>query len=361
MPNIRADQLKSLTRAIFSRKGASDENAETVSDLLVKANLAGHDSHGVIRIMPYVKEIDEGKLNPKAKGVLEVDDGAMGLINGNAGFGQVVATQAMRMAIEKGKKFGVSAFCIYNCGHIGRMADYSLMAMKEDMIGITMVNSYPSVAPFGGIERMFNPSPLGAAVPTGDKQHPFSLDICMSVCAVGKIAVKKARGEKLPEGWIVDKNGAPSVEPDDFFNGGSILPIGGNVGYKGYGLAFLVDILSGALSGNGSASSKGVSMLKAKGFSGGNGVFMLTIDISRFGPVAAFKRRLDETISRVRMSKKAPGVKEILIPGEPELIEEQKRLKNGIFIEDATWDEITSIARTLHVNVPRPMGLKPVQ
>lgn len=347
MPNVRADQLKSMAEEIFSKKGAPEEHARLVSELLVRANLAGHDSHGVVRIPWYVSLIDEGRLDPKARAVIEVDRGAIGLANGNSGFGQVVATQVMENAIEKAAQFGVSAYSIHNCGHVGRMADYSLMAEERGMIGITMVNSIPVVAPFGGVERMFNPSPLGAALPAGADRNPFLLDISMSTCAEGKITVTKARGGRLPPGWIIDKDGTPSTDPEDYFNGGSILPIGGNVGYKGYGLAFLVDILAGALSGNGTASSGE--------FRGGNGVLMLVIDVRSFGPLDVFERRVAQTIDRVRNSKKAPGVKEILIPGDPEFLEEQKRLKEGVFVEDLTWNKISSLASTLGVPIPSPI------
>jgi uncharacterized oxidoreductase len=345
MANFSSHQLKTLTREIFVRKGASQEDAEIVSDLLVRANLAGHDSHGVIRISSYVKAIDEGKLDPKAKGVIEADDGATARINGNWGFGQVLASEAMKTAIEKGKKYGVSAVSIYNCWHIGRMADYCLMATEQEMIGIAMVNSTPSVSPFGGVQRIFNPSPLGAGVPSG-MERPFMLDISMSVCAQGKIDLKQARGEKLPPGWIIDRNGKPSVDPNDFYEGGSILPIGGDVGYKGYGLAFLVDILSGALSGSGCASSQD--------FHGGNGVFMLTLDIARFGALEGFKGRMKEVITNVKTSRRAPNVSQIMIPGEPEFMTEEARSMSGIFVEDSTWDVISEIARGLGVPIPEP-------
>jgi hydroxycarboxylate dehydrogenase B len=340
---LSSEKLNALTRQIFVEKGASYRDAGIVSELLVKANLAGHDSHGVIRIASYLKAIDDGKLNPRAKGVIEGDHDAVTTINGNWGFGQVVATDGMRTAIEKAKKFGVSAVTIYNCWHIGRMADYCLMAVEQGMIGMTAVNSVPSVSPFGGVERIFNPSPLGAGVPSGAERE-FMLDISMSVCAQGKIDVKRARGEQLPAGWIIDKDGKPSTNPADFYDGGSILPVGGDVGYKGYGLAFLIDILSGALTGNGCASSPG--------FRGGNGVFMLVLDVSRFVDLDVFKERMREVTARVKTSRKAPNVSDILIPGEPEFMTEEARLRDGIFIEDSTWGTISDIAKSLGIPIP---------
>jgi len=342
---LSPQKLEALTREIFIQKGASPRDAGIVSGLLVRANLAGHDSHGVIRISTYVKAIDDGKVNPKASGIVTADFGAVSVVNGNWGFGQVVASDAMRTAIEKARKYGLAAVSIYNCGHIGRMADYCLMAVEQEMIGIATVNSSPIVSPFGGIERMFNASPIGAGVPSG-AEHPFMLDISMSVCAGGKIDVKKARGEKLPAGWIIDKDGRPSTNPDDFYEGGSILPIGGDVGYKGYGLAFLIDILSGALSGNGCASSSE--------FRGQNGVFMLVLDVSRFADVGVFKQRMKEVTTNVKGSRKAPNVSEIMIPGEPEFKTEEARSRDGIFIEDSTWQTISDIAKGLGVAIPSP-------
>jgi hydroxycarboxylate dehydrogenase B len=343
---LSASQIKTLTREIFVKKGASQDDAEIVSELLVRANLAGHDSHGVIRVSGYVQAIDEGKLDPKAKAVVEIDEGATALINGNWGFGQVVASQAMKTAIGKGKKYGVSAVSIHNSWHVGRMADYCMMAEEQGMIGLMVVNSVPSVSPFGGVQRIFNPSPLGAAVPSG-MERPFLLDISMSVCAQGKIDLKKARGETLPPGWIIDRNGNPSVDPNDFYEGGSILPIGGDVGYKGYGLAFLVDILSGALSGSGCASSPE--------FKGGNGVFMLALDVAHFGGLDGFRSRMKEVITTVKTSRTAPNVSKIMIPGEPEFMTEEDRQANGIFVEDPTWDKISTIAGSLGVAVPDPI------
>lgn len=329
------------------KKGASEENARTVAKLLVNADLAGHDSHGVYRIPSYVKFIEEGKVNPTAKGVLEVDRESVGLFNGEWGFGQVVATEAMKEAIKKARNYGTSAVGIHNCGHIGRMADYCLMALEKDMIGMTMSNASGWMAPFGGVERIFNPCPFGIGIPSG-KQRPFVLDISMSVCAAGRIEVKKARGEKkLPEGWIIDKDGNPSTYIDDFFNGGSILPIGGSVAYKGYGLAFMIDILGGALTGHGCGSSADYRF--------GNGVFMMAVDISRFTDIDTFKMRMDQVICRVKKSKKAPGVKEIMIPGEPESLEEERRLRDGVLVPDTVWHDISDVASRLGVTTPLPM------
>src|SRR5208337_7563 len=178
MPTYSATQLRTLAKQILIAESATERNAQTVATLLVRANLAGHDSHGILRIPLYVKSIENGELDPRAEGVLEIDNNAMGVFNGKSGFGQVIATNAMRIAIEKAKRYGVSTIAIHKCGHIGRMADYCLMAMQQNMIGITTANMYPIMSAFGGAERIFNASPLGAAFPTG-QEMPFVLDISM--------------------------------------------------------------------------------------------------------------------------------------------------------------------------------------
>jgi len=345
MPVYSAIQLRSLTKNIFVAESATEENAETVANHLVRANLAGHDSHGILRIPGYASSIENGELDPRATGTLEIDDHAVGVFNGNRGFGQVIATNAMRIAIDKARHYGVSAIGVYKCGHIGRMADYCMMAMQQDMIGITTANMHPIMSAFGGAERVFNASPIGAAVPTS-RERPFVLDISMGMSVEGKIFLKKARGEKLSQGEIVDKDGKPSIEPDDYLSGGSIQPFGGSLGYKSYGLAFLIDILSGALGGSGCASS--ADRLE------GNGVFMIAIDICKFTALERFKKTIDEVIRKVKQGKKAVGFNEILIPGEPEFLEEEKRLTSGIFIEDSTIGQISEIASRLHVEMPEP-------
>jgi uncharacterized oxidoreductase len=338
MPIFTAQYLEDLSSKIFVALGTPKEDAHLISKLLVKANLTGHDSHGVIRIPLYVQWIEEGIIKPKANPKVIKETISTALIDGDKGFGQVVATKGMKLAIEKAKESGIAAVGIYNCGHVGRLADYTMMALKHDMIGLMFVIGRPSAAPFGGIDRIFNPSPLSAAIPT-EKEKPYILDISTSVCAAGKIAVKYARGERLPEGWIIDKDGNPSTDPEDFYKGGAILPMGGMVGYKGYGLMFLVDVLAGALTEAGCSSSKEFKKV--------NGVFAVAINISAFTSVEKFKRRVDELIRRVKSSRKARGFNEILIPGEPEFREEEIRLKKGIYVEDSTWNKIEKIAKRL--------------
>jgi len=340
MPRFSIEQLTELGLSIFRAVGAPDNEAQIVTELLVKANLTGHDSHGVLRIPEYVRAVREGRIKPGAKVEVAAETPSTASINGNWGFGQVVATRSMEVALDKATNTGIGAVGVLNCNHVGRLADYTMMALAHDMIGIMVTNSFPLVAPFGGIDRMLNPSPISVAIPTGTAK-PFVLDISTGAVAEGKVRVKMRRGEKVPLGWIIDKDGKPTDDPADFYRGGAILPLGGNLGYKGFGLGLFIDLMSGALTGVGCASSKE--------FKGGNGVFAIVVNIACFTPVERFKERVDNAIQAIKLSKKAPGFTEILIPGEPELAEEERRLREGIFIEDETWRQISATARELGV------------
>ncbi len=264
MPVFTAEQLGNVGTKIFLAAGAPHEDAEWVSKLLVKANLVGHDSHGVIRIMQYVRAIQKGDINPNAKTEVVKETRASALVNGNWGFGQIVARKAMEIAISKARENTCATVCAYDCYHIGRLADYSEMAAENGMIGLVMANSPRSVAVYGGLDRLLSTGPLSYAFPTSGKV-PFVLDIATSVIAEGKVRVTLHKGGKLPEGCIIDKNGNPSTNPSDLYDGGALLPLGGDsFGYKGFGIGLVVEVLSGIL------SKSGFSYLPEKR---GNGLF----------------------------------------------------------------------------------------
>ena len=342
MPVFMAEQLRNVGTKIFLAAGSPVEDAEWVSKLLVKANLVGHDSHGVIRIMQYVKAIQKGDINPDAKTEVVKETRASALVNGNLGFGQIVARKAMEIAISKARKNTCGTVCTYNCYHIGRLADYSGMAAENGMIGVVMANSPRSVAAYGGLDRLLSTGPLSYAFPING-EVPFVLDIATSVVAEGKVRVTLHKGGKLPEGCIIDKNGNPSTNPADLYDGGALLPLGGDsFGYKGFGIGLVVEVLSGIL------SKSGFSYLPDKR---GNGLFFQAIDIESFMPVDEFKEQVNILVQKIKSSRLRPGFTEILIPGEPEYRTEKERLKNGISIPDRTWEEIRATAATFSLDV----------
>jgi len=347
MPIFKAETLRKISKEIFIVYGAPAEEAELVSEFLIKANLCGHDSHGVIRVVQYVKAIEDGILKPGAKIDVIRETPSSALLKGNWGFGQVVAKRAMELAVDKAKKNSVGIVCAFNLYHVGRLADYTMFAAENNMIGIAMVNSTPTVAPYGGIERLISTAPISYAFPTG-KENLFVLDIATSVCAEGKIRVSLHKGEKLPEGYIIDKEGKPSRNPADLYDGGAILPLGGDLaGYKGFGLGLVVEVMGGILS-----HAKCAYEADKKG----NGVFFEAINIEDFISVDEFKDRIDALIRRIKSSKLRPGFKKIMLPGEPELRTEMKRRKEGIFIPERTWKEITEIAEKKGIDVDMFVG-----
>ena len=331
---------------IFEAIGVPPDEARIVSESLVNSNLVGHDSHGVIRVPQYVNLIKRGDIVPGAKMEIVRETPNTAVLNGNWGFGQVMCRKAMEIAIEKAKARSVSTVSMSRSNHVARLGEYPAMAAEKDMIGIIMVNNHGAaqyMPPWGGTARRLSPNPVSVGLPTGTAD-PVLLDITTSVLAEGKVRVKLNRGEKLPEGCIIDAQGNPTTNPRDLYGPppGAILPLGGVVGYKGYGLGFIVDVLAGALSG------AGCSRADAPRF--GNAVFITVINIADFIPVDEFKKHVDGLIEYVKSSPKMPGVNEILFPGEMEAREREKRLKTGIFVESETWNQIVKSARDLNLD-----------
>ncbi|MDE0556788.1 MAG: Ldh family oxidoreductase, partial [Candidatus Poribacteria bacterium] len=316
------------------------DEAAIIGELLVASNLAGHDSHGVIRIPQYIGLIESGLIQPGAPMEIERESASHALINGNWGFGHVIAQKAMSLAIEKAKSSTISGISVYNCNHIGRIGSYSLMAAEAGMVGITMVNAGGTalyVAPFGGRDGRLATNPIAIATPTRNG-HPILLDITSSVVAQGKIRVAVNRGDSVPPGWLINNEGEPTQNPQDLMETppGALLPLGGIAGHKGYALGLMIDILGGALSGAG-CSGSGNTRLQ-------NGVLMIALDIANFTPLEDFHGHVDGLIAHVKAAPTAPGFEEILTPGEIEARQTEDRLREGIPIDDETWRQIQETA-----------------
>src|SRR5262249_53132091 len=253
MPRLQADRLHGIGKALLVAAGAPPDEAEIVMQHSIDANLAGHDSHGIIQIPTYVDRIKVGHIVPGAPWTITRESATTTVIDGHWGFGYTVTERAMQLTIEKADKHNVAAATVYRQGHIGRLASYTLMAARADMIGLITADSGRStkqVAPFGGREARIGTNPLSIAVPS-DLDGPLFLDMATSAVAAGKISVAVARGESVPLGWIVDKDGRQTPDPTQLRRGGALLPLGGTEGYKGSGLAAIVEILCGLLTGLG--------------------------------------------------------------------------------------------------------------
>ena len=349
MPVLSAKQLGTLSASIFTSLGVPKEDAKLVADLLVDANLTGFDSHGVIRIPIYARGIKMGAVKPGAEVNIVSETPSTAVVDGGWNLGQVVAKYAMEVCIKKARKGVVGMVTARNSHHIGRLNTYAEMAMAEDMIGIVSVNSNSYVAPYGGKTKQLGTNPLCFAIPSGE-EPPMVLDMATSVWAQGKIMVYQARGEELPEGIFMDSEGNPTTDPGQYTKGGILRTLGGDIaGYKGFGLSLLVEILTGALTEGGVSNSE---EYRSRPFYGGNGIFMMAIDVGQVTDLNAFKKRVDGLLRTVKNSPKAPGYDKILIPGDPERQTKERLLREGIFVEDKTWNDLASLAKELKVKLP---------
>ncbi len=342
MPTLTSERITRIASEVLQAAGASAENGDIVGKHLADANLAGHDSHGFIRIPQYVRNIREGQLNPKAQPKVNRDSKATAQISGNGTFGQVAASFGTRLAMKKAKEYGVGMVSMYNLGHTGRIGTYPEMVAREGMAGIMFNGGLArgSVAPFGGRVPRVGTNPIAIAMPS-NLEGPFFIDMATSAAAAGKVKLAEARGQSIPDDWVVDKNGRQTTDPAALSDGGAIQPLGGAQGFKGYGLAAMVEIFSGLLTGLGF----GVEPTGKHN----DGVFMAVFNVAAFRPLDQFKQEVTEFAEYLKATPTAEGYDEVLYPGEIEHQRMQKRLVEGIEVEDATWNKLVALAEKYDV------------
>ncbi len=343
MPVVRSEDLTTLSQAIYEAAGTPPEHARIVVDHQVGANLKGHDSHGVVLLPTYVNRIDRGHIMPAARPTVIGETPTTLAVNGNWGFGPVVSEFTMERCIEKACESKVAVATVREQSHVGSLNDYPLMAARTGLIGILMCDSGQSpksVAPFGGREARLGTNPLCIAFPS-DLPGPIFIDMATSGVAAGKLNVARARGKEIPLGWILDKDGRPTTDPNDFYNGGVMLPLGGPEGHKGYGLSFAVETLAALLPGLGFG-------IDPHGRHN-DGAFMLAIDPSAFMPLVDFKGQVEAFVRYLKETPPAEGFDEVLYPGEKEHRVAEQRRREGIPIEEGTWAKIGELAERFGV------------
>ncbi len=347
---ISPTSLERLAAGIFQAAGSSAGEAKIVGDHLVEANLVGHDSHGVIRIPSYIQWVRDKKLVPnrEAKSVLAA--GSIAILDGQLGFGQVMARKSTELATRLAGEHGVSVVALRNSGHVGRVGAWAAMAAQAGYISLCFVNTSGGgilVAPTGGIDRRLSANPIAIAVPVHGKA-PLLLD--MSTCAIaeGKIRVAFNKGQKVPDGSIIDSQGQPTNDPQVFYGDppGAILPVGG---HKGFGLGVMVEMLAGALTGGG-CSRRGVPQLE-------QAMLSITIDPRKFQPADTFAAEVQQYVDFVKSSRTVTPGGEILMPGEPEERTRAARTAAGIELDDMTWNQITTTAEGLGLTAQRVQDL----
>ncbi len=337
-----ADRLGQLVDSIFRSAGCDAHEAERLSHYLVEANLAGHDSHGVIRVAYYVDYIRNGQVmvNQHASVVFQTD--SIAVVDGHGGFGQVIGEEAMQLAIDKSAHSGVCILAIRNCGHLGRIGDWPQLAARAGKVSLHFVNTSGFgllVTPFGGIDRRLSANPIAAGIPRVGGE-PIILDISTASIAEGKIKVARNQGQSVPPGCIIDSEGNPTVDPADFYTDppGAIKPFGG---HKGYGLGIIAEILAGAVTGSG-CSRVGADRLL-------NGMLSIVIDPAVIPRDFVFADEIEQFVAFVKTSRLETPDGSILLPGELEARTREQRLQAGIPLDAQTCAALRSTAGSLGV------------
>lgn len=356
MPRFAADDLRALGVDLFTSVGVPGPDAELVADHMVESGLLGHDSHSVLRYPQYVEMVRQGQV--KAGAPLEVlkDAPRTAQVSGGWNFGAVTATAAMELAIDKARDGAVSAVTVRDCNHVARLGRFAAMAPAAgDFIALIFANGHGSdlaVAPHGGRERRLPTNPLAVAVPTA-RDWSVVLDMTTSVTSGGALRYFRNRGEPVPEGSIIDADGNPTADVEEYYGTppGAMLPLGYPVtGHKGYGLAVVVDILAGALSGAGCS--------RANPTETGNALFIAVLQIEAFTPVREFYGEVDEFIDWVKSSAPREGFDEVLLPGENSHRIRARREAQGFDVDEAAWKQISEIAAELGVELPQAIGAR---
>ncbi len=355
--SINADVLKNFIRDVFIGLKVPKKDADIIADVLITSDLRGIDSHGIQRCKMYYDRIKAGIYNPKTKIEIVKNDATTAVINGNCGMGHVIAHKAMKMAIEKAKKYGLGAVAVRNSTHFGIAGYYSLMAIKEGMIGFVTTNTRPAVPPTFGVEPMLGTNPLTYGTPT-DENFPFLIDCATSIIQRGKVEVYNRIHKPLPNGVIIAKNGNSKTDPGEVLNklidrSAALLPLGGKgedtSGHKGYGYATFAEILSAALQdGNFLKDTAGVIENGQKRLKVGH--FFLAINIENFIPLKRFRNIAGKIMRGLRTSKKAPGKNRIYTAGEKEYYTEKERAKIGIPLNKSLQSDIKTMQKELGLN-----------
>jgi uncharacterized oxidoreductase len=347
MPVIRAEPLRRAVTDAFVAVGVPAAEAALVAEHLVEAELAGVTSHGVLRVPQYAEAIRQGRVVAGAELTVVRQTPSTAVLDGNGGFGQVMARRAMDAAVEMANRTGVGAVTLFRCSHTGRLGSYTEHAARRGLIGLMMVNAGGHgqwVAPFGGTAGRLGTNPLSVAVPTG-LDFPLVLDIATSVAPEGKVRALRTAGKPIPEGWVLAADGRPTTDPGDLYGPprGALLPFGG---HKGFGLALVVDVLAGILSGAGCCTNPGAPLDGVT-----DGVFLTAIQVEAFCPRPVFEQQVGLLVRHVKSSPPAPGFAAVLVPGEPEARERARREREGIPIEEGVWQRMRAVFEELSVSL----------
>ncbi|UCE52449.1 MAG: Ldh family oxidoreductase [Desulfobacterales bacterium] len=341
---IKFEKLKDFCQQAYMNVGVPEGEAEMIADLLTRSDLRGVETHGVTRLPIYIQRLQKGYVRKEAKITVVKEKGPTAFLEAHGTMGHLAAYRGMEKAIAKAEEFGIGWASVGNSGHFGVAGLFPMMALKKDFIGYVVSNSAPMMFPWGGRERIIGNNPLAYALPAG-RYLPVVLDFSLGVVSSGKLILSRKKGEKIPLGWAVDKNGLPTEDPyKGYEGGGALAPIGG---HKGYGLVLIHEMLTAVLTGG--KWTRNIKSLYEEDKSGIQGTChsFMALDPECFIGREAFKQNMDRYIKSIKESGKAKNVDEILIPGEPEFKTETKRLQEGIPMAQNTVNELIALGKSL--------------
>jgi LDH2 family malate/lactate/ureidoglycolate dehydrogenase len=350
------ETLKDFTFNLFKAMGCPANDAQVIADVLIAAELRGIPSHGLMRVKDYYQMVNSGRINTNPNVTIQYETPSTATVDGDNSLGPVAAKKSMAIAIEKAKVAGTGWVATNNSNHFGIAGYYAMMALEHDMIGVSLTNANPLVAPTNSIDRLMGTNPIAVAIPTA-KQPPFIADFATTPIARGKLAIKVKKGESVPLGLVQDAKGFPTTDAGALEKGGAILTLGGDLehgGHKGYCMTALVDIFSSVLSGAnfGPFVPPQVAYLPLLEQSVGKGLghFFGAIRVDAFRPAVEVKESMDSWIETFRSAKSSSIDNKVIIPGDPERLMENELMKNGITILPSILKDINMVAESLNVN-----------
>src|SRR5438445_6005215 len=347
-PRVAPAALAAFVKRAFEAAGLPSADAEIAAGLMVEADLRGSDTHGVIRLPLYLRRLKAGGINPRADIRIVQERPGSALVDGGNGIGHLVMRLAAMTAIEKAKRTGVAWVGARMSNHAGPAALYAMMPLAHDMVGLYLaVGSNNPLPPWGSSENLLGTNPIAIAIPA-EEEAPIVLDMAPTVAAFGKVRLKMQRGEEMPVGWMIGRDGKPLTDPKRAEQG-LLLPIGD---YKGYGLSLMTGLLAGTL--NQAAFGRDVvDFVKEQGRAANTGHAIVAVSVEAFAPAAAFKRQVDAAIRAMRGAQRLPGVERIWLPGEQSHLKRQDRVQNGIPMPKPLRESLETAARDLGI---APLG-----
>jgi uncharacterized oxidoreductase len=351
MITIGHNELRGIARHVFEAAGSAADEANIIADHMVEANLRGHDSHGVGLIPNYLDHLAGGTVFPNRKGRVVSENGSLIVYDGERAWGQIAAREAVMIGITKARETGVAVVALRNPHHIGRVGTYGEICAEAGLVSFHFVNvtdARPAVAPWRGTDARFSTNPVCIAIPGPEPDRPIILDMATSVVAMGKVRVARNKGEQMKAGILIDGEGRPTTDPGAMYRQprGAVMTFGE---HKGYALAFVCEMLAGALCGSGTMSPERQGAGTAT-----NGMLTIVIDPSRLIDREWLRAEITAMTQYITASPPSRPDEPVLIPGDPERLTRAERLKNGIPVDDETWREIVAAGRTINVLVEPP-------